>query len=62
MTEFLLDGASSRLLESLQGRLGLSIDAISRLKLLGHKKDTGENQKCEGGSLEKAKQACGDLS
>lgn len=45
MTEFLLDGASSRLLESLQGRLGLSIDAISSLKLLGHKKDTGENQK-----------------
>lgn len=40
------------LLESLQERLGLSIDAISSLKLLGHKEDTGESQKevhSEGG-------------
>lgn len=45
VTEFLLHGMSSLLLESLQERLGLSIDAISSLKLLGHKEDAGESQK-----------------
>lgn len=52
MTEFLMDGASSHLLESLQDRLGLNIDATSSLKLPGYKEDTGENQKevlSEGG-------------
>lgn len=39
--EYLLDGGSSPLLESLQGRQGLNTGMVSSLKFLGRPRDWG---------------------
>ena len=50
--EDLLDGGSSPLLESLQGRQGLNTSMVSSLKFLGHQKETADTWRqahCEMG-------------